>query len=476
MEVDRDNRPANASDEHSSDAAPALGNVTADRAASEMDTETPTETTSEAASEPPAGNTQAPAKSKSGVWEHYDRLADCGEKKLVKCRYCPKQYACSNSSTGNMWKHFRKAHPVIAGIRPDPGPQGPAYTPEAFRQAITKWITTRDLPFSEVDAPEFREMVGMLYPGVQVPSASTARRDIDGRFEVEKKRVRALLQGAPGRLSFAVDAWTSPSAQAFLGITVHWIDAEWQLHSLLMDMPPLTGRHTGSNLCAAFTTACHDFGVLPKLLAVTTDSASNNGTFLGALEAACMQQGIVFDRASMHVRCIAHVINLAVQDFLRVLSSTALDSENDYDENYIPDEKVGGFIQRLRRLAVKVRESPQRRERFAHECSAAGIQPKELLVDVRTRWNSTHDMIERALDLRSPLDSMTTFDAELVRYVRLQVRFHTASITVTLTLARLAQVQAGGRGVGAPGECLQLPQGVQDSHQPSVRREPPHSR
>ena len=81
-------------------------------------------------------------------------------------------------------------------------------------------------------------------PVAKIPSDDTVRRDIDRRFEDEEEYVRDMLQDAPGRLSFAADAWTSPNMHAFLGIVVHWTDAEWQLRNLLMDMPSIDGPHT----------------------------------------------------------------------------------------------------------------------------------------------------------------------------------------------------------------------------------------
>jgi hypothetical protein len=229
-------------------------------------------------------------------------------------------------------------------------------------------------------------------------------------------RVRAMLQDAPGRLSFAVDAWTSPNAKGFLGVTVHWIDAEWQLRDLLLDIPSLGEDHTGETLCTAFETTCRDFGVMSKLLAITTDNASNNDTFLGHLEAACKQQDIRFDRRSTHVRCIAHIINLAAQRFLGALDSAIPGSEDACDEQHIADDGTAGFISRLRWLVVKVRDSPQRRTKFARQCVHSGISAKGLIVDVRTRWNSTHAMIERALELREPLDAMATLEQGLVEH------------------------------------------------------------
>ena len=92
--------------------------------------------------------------------------------------------------------------------------------------------------------------------------------------------MRNLLHEAPGKLSFTVDGWTSPATQAFLGITVHWIDKQWRLRELLLDFVPLEGSHTAENLTLVFIATCDKFDILPKILAITTDGATVNDAFL----------------------------------------------------------------------------------------------------------------------------------------------------------------------------------------------------
>ncbi|KAL7771452.1 hypothetical protein CFE70_001395 [Pyrenophora teres f. teres 0-1] len=66
---------------------------------------------------------------------------------------------------------------------------------------------------------------------------------------------------------------------------------------------------------------------------------------------------------------------------------------------------VPNSLRKLRAICIAIDVSPQRYERFI--ATQQNLLPKERLSvirDVKTRWNSTHDMLERALKLQKYID------------------------------------------------------------------------
>jgi len=311
---------------------------------------------------------------------------------------------------------MRSDHPSLLDAAVDPqnrhlaeGVRAVPYSDERFREWLLDWIVSEAMPFTAIEAPFFRRLLRLLKPDVPLPSATSLRRDLDLAYEHAFKRMRSLLHDAPGKLSFTVDGWTSPNMQPFLGITAHWVDSEWRLREALLDFAPLSGSHSGENLAHVFVATCDTFGILPKILAITTDNASANDVFLRHVEKTCADRGIAFSKREGHVRCAAHVLNIAVQELLKQIHA-----END-EECPSSDSEVGslGCVRKLRRLITKIRASPQRIEKLARQCDRHDIPKLVALMDVRTRWNSTYKMLQRAETIRAPLSMAAVDDPEL---------------------------------------------------------------
>ncbi|GES77459.1 zinc finger BED domain-containing protein DAYSLEEPER-like [Rhizophagus clarus] len=96
----------------------------------------------------------------------------------------------------------------------------------------------------------------------------------------------------------------------------------WNLKETLVDFVHLFGFHSDENLAKQFLKSIDsDFQILPKILPITTDNASNNNTFLKVLDNICKKKMINFDHKKKNVYCLAHIINLTVQEILKYIKT-----------------------------------------------------------------------------------------------------------------------------------------------------------
>lgn len=143
----------------------------------------------------------------------------------------------------------------------------------------------------------------------QIPSAKTIRRRLQSSVQQQQESIlRKLPKDA--KLSIALDCWTSPFTQAFMAITGYFIDEDWQYHEVLLGFEPLHGTHSGVNLSTVLLDILLRHKVEDRVFAITTDNASNNQTLVNALQQA------ISDDTLIRVPCLAHVIQLSLNELL----------------------------------------------------------------------------------------------------------------------------------------------------------------
>jgi len=283
-------------------------------------------------------------------------------------------------------------------------------TQEGFRDKLVDFVVSTSQPFSIAEDPSFKQLIEYLsrkHPSVNVPGRLTLKEDISKKFDTERQKIKEDLAHNSSLFSFIIDCWTSSNQNPFLGIIITWVDDAWNLQTRVLDLMHLKGSHTGKNLSEAFITAIEAFELQHKVLAITGDNAKNIDTMCTEFQEYAIKQSSPFRAEAHRIRCFAHILNLTTQAMLKQFE----DVNEDEDENVIPSKSLS----KLRKIVTLIRSSPQRREIFNAHCIAAAKPPKSLILDVKTRWNSTMMMIERALEYKEIIDMATTSIKELRR-------------------------------------------------------------
>ena len=152
----------------------------------------------------------------------------------------------------------------------------------------------------------------------EIPSQKTIRRRL---HTTVKERQEDILQNLPAgsKISIALDCWTSPFSQAFMAISGYFIDEDWQYREILLGFEPLYGTHSGANLSVVLLETLQRHKIEDRVLAIVTDNASNNKTLVDTL-----QQSMSDDITLIRVPCIAHVIQLSLNELLGSMKADPL--------------------------------------------------------------------------------------------------------------------------------------------------------
>ena len=167
-------------------------------------------------------------------------------------------------------------------------------------------------------------------------------------------------------------------------LTVHWIDIDWKLNKRILNFCPISS-HKGDELDKAVDKCLIEWEI-ENVFTITVDNASSNDKMLQYLRKKINNwRGSMLDGKFLHMRCIAHVINLVVSDDLK---------------------DIGDSINRIRWAVRYIRQSPSRLAKFK-TCIVTEklVFTTPLCLDVCTRWNSTYLMLAAAQQYEKAFDT-----------------------------------------------------------------------
>ena len=292
---------------------------------------------------------------------------------------CKKVYSCTTSTT-KLRMHWQKHHGERLNTHFE-------FHDEQHIDAIIKMIIKTQQEYIFAEHPSFKYLMNVMNPRKHLLSRQSISHIIQHKTDEIQAVIVAKLRSTSS-IALTFDIWTARKAgPSFVAVSAHYLDESFQSKELLLEFDRLEYPHSGKNIADFLKNVLYRFNLEKKLVGITSDSASNNLNAIKLLRRSLYEDQNVDSQRSnnedtfIHVRCLAHLINIGVKELLKPYA-----------------EKLSN----VRSLVTAIKSSSKRTEQF--EILQMSIQPDKapmkLVEDIDIRWNSTFLMLERVLKLQ----------------------------------------------------------------------------
>ncbi|OBZ79948.1 putative AC transposase [Grifola frondosa] len=283
---------------------------------------------------------------------------------------------------------------------------------------------------------------GDCRPQHYIPSPSTVSRDVRLVFVRARSRIAKMLQTYEGQLSYGTDAWTAPNHRPFVGFTVH-LERAGQPFGFPLDIVEVASSHSGEGLAKVFKKTLQEFGVEEKFDVPKKDQ--NAILTEDERELQELAEGVADDLAAQgDGEEVDELLEVNEDDWIDEIELLTAEERANLEQSIRPLRLVLAKVmsaetgiqddQLTYKAPADVVHSP-RRASYDCPCDAR---------DVATRWNSTFDMLEFAIEYRLGIDKICADRNAGLRQLELSEREW--SVPDSFTHALLATSHAGLQG------------------------------
>jgi hypothetical protein len=201
---------------------------------------------------------------------------------------------CTQRNTSGLRIHYERRHQA----------QGRSSNSIMYKadvnEKVALLIAVKNLPFSLVDAPEFKKVLHASCQGrTQMANVHTPK--------VAEKICVALKEKLQGNwLHLGFGLWTSSNNHHYLVSTLQWICDDWNLMRAGLSISPMIGQ-SAVDIKNSISATLDSVGVLQdtQVVSICTDGAANE-TVAATFPGFCPE--------AEHVWCLVHQFNLVIGD------------------------------------------------------------------------------------------------------------------------------------------------------------------
>ena len=317
-----------------------------------------------------------------------------------------------SASTGPLLGHLRTHHAeymeylkakadVLAesSVDADPGKQPSIITflpklnstKQLFKRSFAKWVADYDMPLSVGESEGFVKMIQVANKQLVVPDHKSVMDILASKKISASEKLKSFLTNR--FYSITSDHWTSAATENYGCLTLHVID-DFQMKCFVMSC---VHHENGTSAFEVEAQLVNDLGLwgLEKrhLFSCVTDTASNMNAFGMSVSS---WPNCPFVR---HHYCADHVLQLtAVKAYTGEIQLTVPFVYGDHDNTIIAVRKARVLVNHFHSSCLAKDKLCKAQKALDPSCT-----PLKLLSDVKTRWWSTHTMLERILRLKDAL-------------------------------------------------------------------------
>ncbi|XP_052566412.1 uncharacterized protein LOC120430261 [Culex pipiens pallens] len=357
------------------------------------------------------------------IWSLYDKLD--GER--AQCKKCPKTISCKGGSTSGLLRHGVNVHNFRVKRRIPESVDQPEDVPSGSKQAKSSTSKQSTIePF--IHKKPMNEMVARLAAqdgltisaitnskfirtsfaqrGYQLPLSKTSvMKLIHDYYEIAKQQTVQQIQDKLAELHFlsiTLDEWTSSGNRKYLNVNVHFGDGAF----FNLGLVRVKGSFPAEKILEAVDQHLECFAIRDRNVAAATSDAAKVMEKFGKLA------------TFKHQLCFNHGLHLAVCDVIFKSSETPGDllEESDSDDEDCDSEEsddskdatIPGLynssnyrpvLLQIRNICKLFRRSPVKNAILQKKVVQEFGKPLQLILDVKTRWNSTEQMLARYMKL-----------------------------------------------------------------------------